>query len=85
MPGEGHLGAAQFVGVVTHADTSPTDNTDNINQPSTTWFITSDDPTTSNDQYNEVKSTNEYTNYMTVGHPEQSQAESWYRKCEPVQ
>ena len=36
-PGDGHLGAAQFVGVVTlHADTSPTDNTDNINQPSTT-------------------------------------------------
>ena len=76
-PGEGHLGAAQFVGVVTlHADTSPMDNTDNINQPSTTWFITSDDPTTSgNDQYNETKSINEYTNYMTVGHPEQSQAE----------
>ena len=76
-PGEGHLGAAQFVGVVTlHADTSPSDNSDDINQPSTTWFITSDDPTTSgNDQYNETKSTNEYTNYMTVGHPEQSQAE----------
>ena len=76
-PGEGHLGAAQFVGVVTlHADTSPSDNTDDITQPSTTWFITSDDPTTSgNDQYNETKSINEYTNYMTVGHPEQSQAE----------
>ena len=76
-PGEGHLGAAQFVGVVTlHADTSPSDNSDDIQQPSTTWFITSDDPTTSgNDQYNETKSINEYTNYMTVGHPEQSQAE----------
>ena len=33
------------------------DNTDDINQPTTTWFITSDDPTTSgNDQYNETKS-----------------------------
>lgn len=76
-PGEGHLGAAQFVGVVTlHADTSPSDNSDDIQQPSTTWFITSDDPTTSgNDQYNETKSINEYTNYMTVGHPDQSQAE----------
>jgi hypothetical protein len=76
-PGEGHLGAAQFVGVVTlHADTSPSDNSDDITQPSTTWFITSDDPTTSgNDQYNETKSINEYTNYMTVGHPDQSQAE----------
>ena len=40
------------------------------------WFITSDDPTTSgNLQYNGTKSTNEYTNYMTVGHPERSQAE----------
>ena len=76
-PGEGHLGAAQFVGVVTlHADKSPSDNSDDIYQPSTSWFITSDDPTTSgNDQFNETKSINEYTNYMTVGHPEQSQAE----------
>ncbi len=76
-PGEGHLGAAQFAGVVTlHADKSPSDNSDDIHQPSTTWFITSDDPTTSgNDQFNETKSINEYTNYMTVGHPEQSQAE----------
>ena len=76
-PGEGHLGAAQFAGVVTlHVDTSPSDNSDDIMQPSTTWFITSDDPTTSgNDQYNETKSINEYTNYMTVGHPDQSQAE----------
>ena len=76
-PGEGHLGAAQFVGVVTlHADKSPSDNSDDIYQPSTTWFITSDDPSTSgNDQFNETKSINEYTNYMTVGHPEQSQAE----------
>ena len=41
-PGEGHLGAAQFVGVVTlHADKSPSDNSDDIYQPSTTWFITS--------------------------------------------
>tara|TARA_B100000686_G_scaffold30225_1_gene30937 strand:+ start:38843 stop:40993 length:2151 start_codon:yes stop_codon:yes gene_type:complete len=76
-PGEGHLGAAQFAGVVTlHADKSATDNSDDLTQPSTTWFITSDDPTTSgNDQYNETKSTNEYNNYMTVGHPDQSQAE----------
>jgi hypothetical protein len=76
-PGEGHLGAAQFVGVTTlHADTSPADNTNDLNQPSTTWFITSDDPSTSgNDQYNETKSTKEYNQYMSVGHPEQSQAE----------
>ena len=75
--GDGHLGAAQFVGVATlHADTSPSDKNNDINQPSTTWFITSDDPATSgNLQYNGTKSTNEYVNYMTVGHPPQSQAE----------
>ena len=75
--GDGHLGAAQFAGVVTlHADKSSTDKNDDIYQPKTTWFITSDDPATSgNLQYNETKSTNEYLNYMTVGHPEQSQAE----------
>ena len=75
--GDGHLGAAQFVGVTTlHADTSPNDNSNDINQPSTTWFITSDDPVTSgNLQYNGTKSTKEYVNYMTVGHPEQSHAE----------
>ena len=75
--GDGHLGAAQFVGVVTlHADKGPNDRSDDIYQPSTTWFITSDDPTTSgNLQYNGTKSTNEYTNYMTVGHPDRSQAE----------
>ena len=75
--GDGHLGAAQFVGVTTlHADTSPSDNSNDINQPTTTWFITSEDPTTSgNQQYNGTKSTKEYVNYMTVGHPEQSHAE----------
>ena len=75
--GDGHLGAAQFVGVTTlHADMSPNDNSNDINQPSTTWFITSDDPVTSgNLQYNGTKSTKEYVNYMTVGHPEQSHAE----------
>ena len=76
-PGEGRLGAAQFAGVATlHADKGPHDKSDDINQPSTTWFITSDDPTTSgNDQYNENKSFNEYNNYMTVGDPDLSQAE----------
>ena len=76
-PGEGRLGAAQFAGVATlHADKGSNDKSDDINQPSTTWFITSDDATTSgNDQYNENKSFNEYNNYMTVGDPDLSQAE----------
>ena len=76
-PGDGRLGASQFAGIVTlHADKGPGDSSDDINQPSTTWFITSDDQTTSgNDQYNESKSIREYNNYMTIGHPEFSQAE----------
>ncbi len=40
----GRLGAAQFIGVCTiHADTSPTDTTDDPGQPSTTAYISSDD------------------------------------------
>jgi len=39
----GRLGAAQFVGVVTlHADHSPADSSDDISQPSTTCYMSSD-------------------------------------------
>ena len=53
-PGDGHLGASQFAGVVTlHADKNATDSSDDLNQPSTTWFMLSDDPLTDagSDQY----------------------------------
>ncbi len=76
-PGDGRLGASQFAGVVTiHADKSPSDPTDDLNQPSTTWYMLSDDPLTDagNDQYNPVRMTKEY-NYMAQGHPDQNQAE----------
>ena len=76
-PGDGHLGASQFAGVVTlHADKSATDNSDDLGQPSTTWFMLSDDPLTDagSDQYNASRMTDEYQ-YMTQGHPEKNQAQ----------
>jgi len=74
--GDGHLGAAQFVGVVTlHADFSPSDTSDDPYQPFTTWYIDSDASITSmNDQFNEPKMAEEYA-VMTAGHPPLSQAE----------
>lgn len=66
----GRLGAPQFVGHVTiHADTSPTDSTDDMTQPRTTSWEGSDEPNTSgNDQYNGSKMTDEYTNWIQRGH-----------------
>ena len=65
----GRLGASQFVGVVTlHADTSPTDQTDDPNQPTTTTWIGSDEPYTSqNDAFNPSKMEVEY-GVMAQGH-----------------
>lgn len=75
-PGDGHLGAAQFAGVVTlHADKSATDSSDDLLQPSTTWYMLSDDPLTDagSNQYNSSRMTEEYI-YMTQGHPDETQA-----------
>lgn len=65
----GRLGATQFVGMATlHADTSPQDVTDDINQPTTTAWIGSDESYTSNnDAFNPAKMETEY-NVMTQGH-----------------
>jgi hypothetical protein len=67
---DGHLAAAQYVGVITvHADTSPTDPTDDPNQPSTTMYIQSDLAITSaNNQFNAFQMAAEYA-YMSSGHP----------------
>jgi len=64
----GRLGSPQFIGVVTlHADKSPTDPTDDPNQPSTTTYESSDDANTSqNDPYNIAKMESEY-GWMTKG------------------
>jgi len=74
--GDGHLGSAQIVGFVTlHADTSPSDKTDDIAQPTATEVVDSDGPITfGNDQYNTAQMANEYK-AMTAGRPAQSHAE----------
>jgi hypothetical protein len=66
----GRLGAPQFAGVVTlHADKSPTDSTDDPAQPTTTSWVGSDEPFTSNnDQFNSAKMDGEYTEWMAGGH-----------------
>ncbi len=73
---DGRLGAAQFVGTITlHADTSPSDNTDDPGQPMTTDYYDSDGPLTyNNDQFNAVMMADEYAT-MTAGRPEQSHAD----------
>ncbi len=74
---DGHLGAPQYVGVVTiHADKSASDELDDPYQPSTTWYIDSDAPIThGNDQFNAEKMAVEYE-FMASGHPELSHAEA---------
>ncbi|OGU76370.1 MAG: hypothetical protein A2W11_13860 [Ignavibacteria bacterium RBG_16_35_7] len=66
----GRLGAIHFIGTVTlHADKSVTDTTNDLNQPSTTAYVGSDEPETSNnDPFNVVKMTKEYENWMAQGH-----------------
>jgi len=68
--GDGHLGAAQYVGnLVLHADKSAQDKSHDPNQPTTTQFLGSDVPITSgNDQFNPAKMAEEYA-AMTAGHP----------------
>jgi hypothetical protein len=65
----GRLAAAQVVGTATlHVDRSPTDTTDDPAQPSTTMYVGSDDPLTSNNsQFDGAKMDKEYT-WMSSGH-----------------
>ncbi|MCL4511691.1 MAG: T9SS type A sorting domain-containing protein [Bacteroidetes bacterium] len=65
----GRLGAAQFIGVATlHADNSATDTTDDPAEPTTTCYVSSDDPLNSqNSQFNSTKMQLEYQ-LMSIGH-----------------
>lgn len=65
----GRLAAAQFAGILTlYADKSAAEKIDDLDQPSTTMYQSSDDPLESNnDAYNTVKMTQEY-GWMTYGH-----------------
>ncbi|MEA3287665.1 MAG: hypothetical protein U9Q77_09870 [Candidatus Marinimicrobia bacterium] len=74
---DGMLGASQFTGVVVlHADTSPTDPTDDIYQPTTSQKIESNDAATvNNDQYSSMRMKTEYQSFVSAGHENLSQAE----------
>ena len=68
--------AAKYAGAITlHADTSPSDTTDDLNQPRTTNFLDSDDDITQAvNAYNETRMAARY-GFMSSGHPAQTQWE----------
>jgi hypothetical protein len=74
---DGMLGASQFMGaVVLHADKSPSDRSDDPLQPRTTRMIESNDPeTTGNNQFSSARMERSYTEFMSAGHEDLSQAE----------
>jgi len=71
ISGDGHLGAAQFPGVVVlHADVSATNKNNDYSQPSSTPFLDSGSGITrDNSQFNEVLMSEEYA-LMSSGHPD---------------
>ncbi len=75
--GDGRLGAAQYVGVVTlHADKSAIEHTDDPLQPKTTQFVDSDAAINANNsQFDADKMKDEYM-AMHAGHPALSHADA---------
>jgi hypothetical protein len=74
---DGHLCAAQYVGTITlHADTSPHNQNDDDNQPTTTQYLDSDDPINyNNDQFNTAKMIQEFL-AISAGHPTQTHSQA---------
>lgn len=73
----GRLGSAQFTGVMTlHASKSSNEfDVDDKNQPSTTWYTSSDHPVSfGNSAWNASKMAEEYS-WMAKGHPDKRHAE----------
>ncbi len=72
----GRLGAPQFAGILTlHADVSPDDQSDDVSQPSTTHYISSDSKLNyNNSAFNDSRMAEEYE-LMTKGHPIRRHAE----------
>ena len=68
--GDGHLGAAQYVGtVVLHADQSAGEPSNDPFQPRTTRYVGSEEPINSrNSQFDSLQMKDEYA-AMTAGHP----------------
>ena len=77
-PGIGTLGSASYAGCVTlHADMSPQNQTDDVSQPRTTWYISPDitlNANTSPSQYDEVFMSDRWA-AITEGHPSQQHDE----------
>lgn len=74
---DGVLGSAKFAGCVTlHADMSPTNTSDDIRQPRTTWFINSDFDIMqgTGSQYDEIFMQRRY-DFMSEGHPDKPHEE----------
>lgn len=70
------LAGTNFAGVIVlHADTSPTDSTDDPNQPTSTKYQPSDRGAQGVNQYSESLMTNKYTKYMNGGHDTQTHAQ----------
>jgi hypothetical protein len=71
-PESGTLGSAKYAGCVTlHADLSQSNQTDDLSQPRTTWFISADYPaltTATPSQYNESFMSDRWS-IITEGHP----------------
>ncbi len=78
VSGDGHLGAAQFPGVITlYADVSATDKSNDPEQPRNTQFLGSDVPITKiQDDYNAAAMTEEYA-FMSLGRPSQTHSEAF--------
>ncbi len=75
--GDGRLTAPHYIGaLVLHADKSAKDKSNDKSQPSSTYYLGSDEPITSgNDQFNATKMAAEYA-HMTKGHPPMSHADA---------
>ncbi len=69
------LGGVQYVGnVILHVDRSPHDQSDDPNQPSTTYYIGSDTGPQKNNQFDEGLMARKYE-AMTAGHPPKTHAD----------
>ncbi len=69
------MAGTQFIGTtVLHADTSPADQTNDTNQPTTTMYLGSDRDAQGVNQYSSDIMTRKYE-FMTAGHPAKTHAE----------
>ena len=74
---DGVMSSAKYAGCVTlHADKSVSDQTDDFQQPRTTWYVSSDEGvwSASESQYDEIYMQQRYR-FMSEGDPPQSHAE----------